>query len=133
MADEFPPDYATPIGQVRLLIPDVDELENPADLTADPSYIFSDPQINAFIALAHDNVYLAASFAVNTIATTEALILKVLRSDDRQTDGAKLANALGERADWLRRRAAEEDAAMAEEAFSIVYPRYVPDNDVWLR
>lgn len=110
MADNvYPPDYQTPIGQVRSLIPDVELLENPADLSADPEYIFDDATLQAYLALARDNVYRAAAIAVNTLATSEALILKVLKSDDRQTDGAKLADSLGRRAQWLDVQADEED------------------------
>lgn len=120
--DVSPPDYSSPIGQVRALIPDVEELEDPTDLGAEPEYIFSDAQIQAYLAMARDNVFRAAAFAVNTLATSEGLILKVLKSDDRQTDGAKLAEALGKRAEWLRKQAEEEDEELAlYEAFNI-YP-----------
>src|SRR5690625_4421105 len=109
---EFPPDYQTPVGQVRSLIPDVEPLEDPADLSADPEYIFDDALIQSYLVLARDNVYRAAAIAVNTLATSEALILKVLKSDDRQTDGAKLADALGRRAQWLDEQADAEDEDM---------------------
>src|SRR5690625_6438165 len=110
MADNvYPPDYQTAIGQVRSLIPDVEPLEDPADLSADPEYIFDDALIQSYLVLARDNVYRAAAIAVNTLATSEALILKVLKSDDRQTDGAKLADALGRRAAWLDEQADAED------------------------
>ncbi len=110
MADNvYPPDYQTAIGQVRSLIPDVELLENPADLSAAPEYIFDDATLQAYLALARDNVYRAAAIAVNALATSEALILKVLKSDDRQTDGAKLADSLGRRAQWLDVQADEED------------------------
>lgn len=123
--NETPPDYGTPIGQVRALIPDVEPLEDPADLSADPDYIIHDDIIQSYIALARGSVFRAAAIAVNTIATTEALILKVLKSDDRQTDGAKLADSLGRRADWLMKQADdEEDEDALHEAFGI-YP-YIP-------
>jgi hypothetical protein len=51
MPDVTPPNYATAIGQVRLLIPDTEQLENPADLEAPAEYIFNDSQIQAFLAL----------------------------------------------------------------------------------
>lgn len=106
----YPPDYQTPVGQVRSLIPDIEQLENPADLAADPDYIFHDATLQAYLSLARNNVYRAAAIAVNTLATSEALILKVLKSDDRQTDGAKLADSLGRRAAWLDEQADEEDS-----------------------
>jgi len=128
--DVFPPDYSTPVGQVRSLIPDVELLEDPADLSAEAEYVFSDDVIQSYLALARDNIFRAAAFAVNTLATTEGLILKVLRSDDRQTDGSKLADSLGKRADWLRKQADEEDEEMElYEAFNI-YP-YDPQPPLW--
>ena len=109
MADTYPPDLQTPIGQVRSLIPDVEPLEDPADLSAEPEYVFNDKMLQAYVSLARGNIYRAAAIAVNTLATTEALLLKVLKSDDRQTDGAKLADALGRRAAWLDEQADAED------------------------
>lgn len=106
---EYPPNYQTPVGQVRSLIPDVELLEDPADLSAEPDYIFDDATLQSYLALARDNVYRAAAIAVNTLATSEALILKVLKSDDRQTDGAKLGDSLGRRAAWLDKQADAED------------------------
>src|SRR5690625_2446489 len=98
--DVFPPDYSTPVGQVRSLIPDVELLEDPADLSAEAEYIFYDDVIDSFFAMAPDNIFRAAAFAVNTLATTDGLLLKTLRSDDRQTDGSKRADSLGKRSDW---------------------------------
>lgn len=110
MADNtYPPDYQTAVGQVRSLIPDIELLEDPADLSSKPEYIFNDATLQSYLVLARDNVFRAAAIAVNTLATSEALILKVLKSDDRQTDGAKLADALGRRAVWLEEQADDED------------------------
>jgi|SRR5690606_20901068 len=127
---EYPPDYSTPVGQVRALIPDIEQLEDPTDLSADAEYIFTDAVLQSYVALTRGNVYMAAAIAVNALATTEALILKVLRSDDRVTDGAKLADSLGKRADWLRKEAekADDDEAL-DEAFNIV-PFY-EDPALW--
>lgn len=128
--DIYPPDYQSPVGMVRSLIPDVEELTDPADLSAEPEYIFSDAIIQSYLSMARDNIFRAASFAVNTLSTSEGLILKVIRSDDRQTDGAKLADALGNRAEWLRKQADEEDEEMElYEAFNI-YP-YDPQPPLW--
>ena len=126
----FPPALDTPIGMVRSLIPDTEQLEDPTDLSADPEYIFNDGIIQSYLVIARDNVFRAAAIAVNTLATSEALILKVLRSDDRQTDGAKLADALGRRADWLNKQADEQDEEESiYEAFQI-YP-YVEEPPLW--
>ena len=133
MADITPPAFDTAIGQVRALIPDVEPLDDPADLSAEPSYIFSDAMIQSYLVLARDNVFRAAAIACNTLATSEALILKVLKSDDRQTDGAKLADSIGRRADWLLKEAEAEDAADLYEGFDIILPVFEPDESEWLR
>lgn len=129
MADDiFPPAFDTAVGQVRSLIPDVEQLEDPTDLAAPEAYIFSDALIQSYLVLSRDNVFRAAAIACNTLATSEALILKVLKSDDRQTDGAKLADAIGRRADWLLKEAVEEDAEVSGlyEGFDIITPHFHP-------
>ena len=126
VADIFPPDYATAIGQVRLLIPDVEQLENPADPTAEASYIFDDHQIQAFVSLYANSVKRAAAQAKLVLATSETLISKVIRTDDLQTDGAKLGAELRAQAKELRDQATEEELYEAYEDFEIVdFNRYI--------
>ena len=83
-------DYTTPLLQVRLLI---------SDVQAAPNQILDDDQVNGFLTLNSDNVRLAAADALRAIATSEALISKVIRTQDKSTDGAKLAEALLKLAD----------------------------------
>jgi len=118
--DIYPPDYATAIGQVRLLIPDTEQLENPADPTADAEYIFDDHQIQAFLVLYANSVKRAAAQAKLVLATSETLISKVIRTDDLQTDGAKLGQELRAQAKELRDQASEEELYEAYEDFEIV-------------
>ena len=59
--DVTPPDYSTAIGQVRLLVPDTEQLDNLANPTADASYLFNDSQIQAFLTLYSNNVKRAAA------------------------------------------------------------------------
>jgi hypothetical protein len=49
--DVSPPDYSTVIGQIRLLVPDVEQLANLADPTATAAFIFTDAQIQAFASV----------------------------------------------------------------------------------
>lgn len=79
--------------QVRLLLNDVG--------TGDDQ-VFTDDEINAFLSMEGGFVKLAAAQAIDTNADNEALASKVLRSQDVQTDGAKLADALHKRAQALR-------------------------------
>lgn len=96
----MPIDYETDEGKVRLLIADTDENH----------LIFEDAQISGFLAIARNNsIKRAAADALDAIATSEALIGKVIRTQDLQTDGAKLADALRKHATELRRQADDDD------------------------
>jgi hypothetical protein len=126
MPDVTPPNYATAIGQVRLLIPDVEQLSNPADPDAANEYIFNDAQIQAFISLYSNNIKRAAAQAKLVLATSETLISKVIRTDDLQTDGAKLGQELRAQAKELRDQANEEELYDAYEEFEIVdFDRFI--------
>lgn len=92
-------DYSTDVGKVRLLISDADE----------DNFILTADQINGFLAI-ESGIKKAAAAALDSIATSEALIGKVIRTQDLQTDGAKLADSLRKRAETLRKED-DEDAA----------------------
>lgn len=92
-------DPTTTIGQIRLLITDLDEV----------SPLFSDKQIQAFLSLEGGRVRRAAAQALDTIATSEALISKVIRTLDLSTDGAKVAAELRARAKGLRQQDDDTD------------------------
>jgi hypothetical protein len=90
----------TDTGLIRLLIPD--RVQGEA--------IFQDEEIADFLALEASVVKRAAALALESIASDQALVLKVLKLDKNQTDGAKLSDALLKRAALLRKQAAEEAA-----------------------
>jgi hypothetical protein len=130
--DVYPPDYATVIGQVRLLIPDTEQLENLADPSASASYLFSDAQVQAFATLYSNNVKRAAAQAKLVLATSEALINKVIRTADYTTDGAKLGAELRAQAKALQDEADKDDWADSyDESFIIVGYTEQWDNS-WL-
>lgn len=120
LPDVYPPDYATTVGQIRLLIPDVDQLADPSDSSATPEYIFDDHQIQAFATLYSNNVKRAAAQAKLVLATSEALINKVIRTDDLQTDGAKLGAELRAQAVELNKQADQDDFSDSYDAFEII-------------
>jgi len=120
VTDVTPPDYSTVIGQIRLLIPDVEQLEDPADPTATAQYIFNDSQIQAFATLYSNSVKRAAAQAKLTLATSEALINKVISTYDLKTDGAKLGAELREQAKQLRQEAVEDEYEDANDTFTVV-------------
>jgi hypothetical protein len=129
--DATPPDYSTSIGQVRLLIPDVEQLANLADPTASPAYLFNDAQIQAFLTLYSNNVKRAAAQAKLVLATSEALINKVIRTADYTTDGAKLGAELRAQAAELKAEADKDEAEDSYEEIAIVSFNTKPDNS-WL-
>ncbi len=130
--DVTPPDYSTVVGQIRLLIPDVEQLDNLADPLAGVSYVFSDAQVQAFLTLYGNNVKKAAAQAKLVLATSEALINKVIRTSDYTTDGAKLGAELRAQAKQLRDEAAQDDLVeQYDSSFSVVGYTTKWDNS-WL-
>lgn len=117
-------DYNSPIGQVRVLIPDLRKLEDLRDLRKEPRYLFTDEEISAYLTINSGNVKLAAADACDAIGTDKALQLLVLKTDDKQTDGAKLLLAFVGRAKQLRAQAKED--AESNLAFDVVYPSFEP-------
>lgn len=96
-------------GKVRLLIPD-----NKAN-----AWVFADVEIDTFLAM-ESGIKRAAALALETIASDEALVLKVIKILDVQTDGAKLADALLKRAKTLRDQADKEENDAAGDGFEVV-------------
>lgn len=127
----YPPDYTTVVGQIRLLIPDTEQLENPQDAEATPDYLFNDDQLQALGAMYADNVKRAAAQAKLILATSEALINKVIKTFDLTTDGAKLGAELRAQAAELRAEADKDDLYEASESFQVVGNTTGWDNS-WL-
>lgn len=94
--DTYPPDFGSVIGQIRALIPDVEQVDYSDSGTSE--YMFSDAHLRGLHAIAMGEgtakVYRAAASALRALAVSEGLIQKVIRTEDLQTDGAKLAGAL---------------------------------------
>lgn len=112
MADDiWPPDFTTARGQVRAQIPDVEQVDFSGEGV--PEYIFSDDHIDALLAISRGGpiarVKRAAAKGMRAIAVSEALIQKVIRTEDLQTDGAKTANALLAAARDLEEQADQDD------------------------
>jgi hypothetical protein len=131
MPDITPPNYSTAIGQVRLLIPDTEQLDNLNNASTAVEYLFSDAQIQALLSLYSDNVKRAAAQAKLILSTSEALINKVIRTTDYTTDGAKLGAELRAQAKALQDEAANDDLADSYETF-IVAPPAVKWGNTWL-
>jgi len=112
----FTYDPTTSRGRVRLLIPD----------RIESSAIFTDAEIDTFLSLETANVRRSAAMALETIASDQALTLKVIRVLDLSTDGAKTSDALLARAAKLRAQADLAEAAEDSGAFDIA--EWVPTD-----
>lgn len=98
----------TNVGKIRAMIPD----NNAA------TYNFEDDEIEVFYAIEGSSLKRAVALALETIASNEAMVLKVIKLLDVSTDGAKVADALLKRAALLRKQADDEEVA-ADGAFDI--------------
>lgn len=95
----FTTDYTQPIGQVRLLLSDLDP-SNP---------IFPDDnQIVVFLNLEDQSVKLAAALAMEMIAFNQSLLLKVIQLLDLKTDGLSTSKAMLGVAAQLREHANDD-------------------------
>ena len=90
----------TDIGKVRMLIPD----------RVEANAVFSDEEIQAYLDMNDSNVRKAAAEALETIASDEAMTLKVITTLDISTNGASTSDAILRRAALLRQQADEADA-----------------------
>jgi hypothetical protein len=95
----FTYDPTTDLGKVRMLIPD----------RVEETLIFQDEEIEAYLSMNDSNFRRAAAEALETIASDEALTLKVITTLDLSTNGASLSSALLERAKVLRAQADRAD------------------------
>lgn len=126
MADVFPVAYDTTVGQVRALIPDVEQLPNMQNPAAAAEYLFTDAHLQAFIDIENGNVKRAAALACEALGTSEAIISKVIKTEDLQTDGAKTMGQFINRARMLRLDAQREDE-IGEDVFEVIpYVLYPP-------
>nr|WP_297424780.1 hypothetical protein [uncultured Actinotalea sp.] len=125
----MPINYAYPDGQVRLLVGDVDE----------DNLLLTDDQVHGFLTM-HGvpadaaeapvaAIRRAAADALDTIASSEALVSKKIRSQDLSTDGPAVAAALRAHAVQLRVLA---DAADDDDVDPVAVLEFAPHpHRVW--
>jgi hypothetical protein len=95
-------DLTSPIGLVRLLIPDRNQT----------TALFTDEEISALINIDPSrHVKRAAALALEAIASDRAMVLQVITTNGLSTNGATLSRAMCERAAALRTQADNEEAA----------------------
>ena len=97
--------------------------------------LLSDTDIQTFLDLNTANIRLAAADALDTIASSEALVQKKITHLDLQTDGPAVARALREHAKMLRQLATDEDFADQEgliDYAEMAIPVFA-ERDIWYR
>lgn len=104
---------ATPVQMVRVLIPDTE----PA---FDGTTLFTDPEIETYLEIGKGNVLRAAAYAMIAVGNSEALISKVIKTQDLSTDGSKIADAFRNAGKELLARADKEDDATDAGYFDII-------------
>ena len=111
----FTYDLSTNIGKVRLLIPD----------RVTPDHVFEDDELTAFLTAEGSVVKRATALALESIASDQVLVLKVMKLMDLQVDGSNVSDALLKRAAMLRDQASQEEAAEDGGSFDVadmIYP-----------
>lgn len=104
----FTYDVTTDRGEVRLLIPD----------RLATQYMYEDAEIDYFLA-AEDSIKEATALALETMASDEAYVQKVITLMDLSTNGPATAKALMDRAATLRAQAvAEAEDALGDDEFT---------------
>lgn len=104
------------IAIIRSLIPD----DAPVFGETGADYMFSDVQLGHYFKVGGGNLLRASALAVYAIAASEALISKVIKTQDLMTDGAKTATALIAKADALIKMASDEEAGQLDSFFEII-------------
>lgn len=113
-----PVDLGSNVGKVRVLLGDTD----PTNVVNNVGeyLFFSDAELEAILGMYSESPQLAAARCLDTIAGSQALLLKSWSTDDLTVRGDAIARELRELAKQLR-----EEALMSEgsEAFNIIpYP-----------
>ena len=110
-----PVDLGSNVGKVRVLLGDTD----PTNVVSNVGeyLFFSDAELEAILGMYSDSPQMAAARCLDTIAGSQALLLKSWSSDDLTVNGDRIAKELRELAKQLR---AEAMAAEGSEAFEII-------------
>jgi len=97
----FTNDLTTPVGKVRLNIPD----------TSAADAVFSDEEIQAFLDQEMGNVFFAAADACDVLATNQVYIQKVQTVNGTSTNGAAVSAELRARARTLREQGEKKNGS----------------------
>lgn len=109
-----PVDLGSDVGKVRVLLGDTDPV-NVINNVGEYLF-FSDQELESILSM-YNSPQMAAARCLDTIAGSQALLLKSWSSDDLSVNGDRIAKELRELAKQLR---AEAMDAEGSEAFEIV-------------
>ena len=104
-----PVNLSSNVGRVRVLLGDTDPT-NVVDYVGEYLY-FSDAEVDSLLGMYDDNPKLAAARALETIAASQALLLKSWSSDDLSVRGDQIAKELRDIANQLRAEALVSDSS----------------------
>lgn len=120
-----PVDFTSSVGKVRVLLGDTD----PTNVSGgEGEYLFfSDEELTALLDMHDDNPKLTAARCMETIAGSQALLLKSWSSDDLTVNGDRIAKELRELAKQLRSEAVADESS---DSFNII-PFPVTELETW--
>ena len=121
----------TNVGKVRVLLGDTDPIKVSG---GEGTYLFfSDAELTAILGMYSDSPQLAAARCLETIAGSQALLLKSWSSDDLTVNGDKIAKELRDTAKQLRAEAVSSEASEAFEIIPLPYPTVTPEyaEPIW--
>jgi hypothetical protein len=122
-----PVDLGSNVGRVRVLLGDTD----PTNVvgTVGEYLFFSDEEIESLLTMYADSPQMAAARALDTIAASQALLLKSWSTDDLTVRGDVIAKELREAAKQLR---SDAMALQGSEAFDIIpFDEEYPELSWW--
>lgn len=106
----YTPGSSAPVDRVRFLIAD----------TKDIRPIFQDEEIQDLLVMERNRVYAAAALALETMASDQAYVLKVVSHNGISTNGPSVSAELRNRAAVLRAKQKEIDDGDDEPGSSVL-------------
>jgi len=100
-------DTSTNIGKVRTLIGDTDST----------SYLLSDEEIQVFLTLESNDLYASAAGCLRSIASSKALLEKVIKAGNYSEDTRGISKALNDLANKYESRSANVPAEGCSEEY----------------
>jgi len=99
-------DLSTDLAKVRLLIADIDTTTTTGS-RSDWTILFTDEEINSFLSQCDSDINMASAMALRSIASSRALLNKLVRIGDYEEDMSKVHAALLKSAEAFEKKAIE--------------------------